>query len=457
MAGQEVISRQLRQKLFSPVDSLTAEIFLRFFGVVILLQVYSYHKAGFMEGGIINPRFLFTYDFFHWVKPASLQVMNAMLLLLAGSGILIALNKLRRIALIIFLFVFSWFFLLEKSYYNNHFYLFLLIGFLFLFYSPEKNNHNNNSYIPYWFLFLLQLQIVIVYFFGGVAKLNHDWIFEMQPMKSLLVNSEKNSALPFLNKLDFTAFFLTYGGLFFDICIGFFLWLKRTRKTAIICAVMFHGLNFLLFNFGSGGDIGIFPVMMIASNVLFIKPEALRLRLAKYFPSIASKDKKKKSATAQKNDFEKNKKIVLMGCSIYIAVQLLLPLRQFIYPGNTSWTGEGARFAWRMKVHIKTPDIKFYYQLTPADSLHPVNEGMIINTMQKYMMGEEPAMLLQFANYLGNELKKSGYSDPVIKASAKVSLNNRPMQLVVDSTQNLLQLRHSIWGHDAWILPLGKN
>jgi len=111
--------------------------------------------------------------------------------------------------------------------------------------------------------------------------------------------------------------------------------------------------------------------------------------------------------------------------SLYLVIQLLLPLRHLLYKGNTSWTGQGNRFAWRMKVHKKSPSIQYYFQLSKEDEPQPADIGIIINTMQQYMLGEDPSMLLQLADYLGNDLKKAGYPDAIITVSAKVSLNSR--------------------------------
>ena len=38
---------------------------------------------------------------------------------------------------------------------------------------------------------------------------------------------------------------------------------------------------------------------------------------------------------------------------IYVAFQLLVPLRHWLYPGDVNWTDEGHRFSWRMKLRYK--------------------------------------------------------------------------------------------------------
>lgn len=448
--------QNLKQKLFKPVDAFTTECFLRFFGVIVLLQVYSYTKFNFIEGGILAPKFLFQFDFFEFVKPLPPSAMKFILLLIFASGVLLIINRLRKVAMSIFIFCFSYFFLLEKSYYNNHFYLFILVAIIFLFYNPFIDAKTGKKVMPYWFLLLMQTQIVIVYFYGGIAKINYDWVFKQQPLRILLTDSAKNALLPDLNGSLFALYLLTYGGLFYDLFVGFMLWIKQTRKFAIVVSVLFHLSNLFLFNFGESGDIGGFPFFMIGSLILFVDPEFIRIKLYGIIPSIKKPidHKKLKHQTKTEINFSKNTNLVLTLVSIYLSFQLLFPLRHLLYNGNTSWTAKASKWAWRMKIHTKVPQIKFYVKPSDRDSIQPVSDGQLINTMQKYQIGEDPVMVLQFAQFLGKELKKAGYTNAQVFASAKVSLNGRPFYPVVDSTVNLLTLTHNKFASDKWILEM---
>ena len=443
----------LKEKLFKPVDAITAEVFTRMFGVIILLQVFSFQKFDFINKGILEPKLLFKYDFFEWVKPLPANAMQTIPLLLIISAVLIIINKLRKVGMVIFLLTFSYLFVLEQSYYNNHFYLLILIGIALLFYNPQKDANAGISYIPYWLLFLLQFHIAQVYFYGGLVKLNPDWLIHMEPMKTLLAQSAKSAIIPSINNSTFALYVLTYGGVLFDLCIAFLLWNPRTFKIALIACAVFNMFNYLLFNFGSGGDIGIFPFFMIGACVLFANPAFLRQKINDWFPS-----KQKGNAKNKKQhfvpDFNKTRNIMLPCLIIYCSFHLLFPFRHLLFAGNTSWTGKASKFAWRMKAHAKKADVRFYYALAPTDSLKLVQAGMVVNTMQIQHLYEDPNTILQLANFLGNDLKKSGYPNPVIKASINVRMNGREPQPLVDSTLNLLTLKHNKWGSEDWVLPL---
>ena len=45
--------------------------------------------------------------------------------------------------------------------------------------------------------------------------------------------------------------------------------------------------------------------------------------------------------------------------TMYLAFQVVLPLRHFAYPGNVSWTEEGHNFSWHMKLRTKRGDALF--------------------------------------------------------------------------------------------------
>ena len=82
-------------------------------------------------------------------------------------------------------------FLVEKAAYQNHFYLLCLISF-FMIWIPSHRTFSIDAWrgwirsdgtVPTWTLWLLRGQIAIVYFFGGLAKLNSDWLHG-EPMQT---------------------------------------------------------------------------------------------------------------------------------------------------------------------------------------------------------------------------------------------------------------------------------
>ena len=91
-------------------------------------------------------------------------------------------------------------------------------------------------------LWILLFQIGLVYFFGGIAKINPDWL-DGQPITLWL---SRRADWPFIGPFVHESWFVglfTFGGLLLDLLIvPARLW-KRTRRYAFAVAVVFHVTN----------------------------------------------------------------------------------------------------------------------------------------------------------------------------------------------------------------------
>ena len=68
-------------------------------------------------------------------------------------------------------------------------------------------------------------------------------------------------------------------------------------------------------------------------------------------------------------------------------------------------------------------------------------------------MATRPDMIHQFVYYLGERLRAEGKSVVSIRVDARVSLNGRRRQRLLDPAVNLLQAPRAIWP-SPWIRPL---
>ena len=112
------------------------------------------------------------------------------------------------------------------------------------------------------------LQLGIVYFFAGLAKLNPDWLFHAMPLAVWLPTKADFPVLGSLFAQPWTAFAFSWAGAFYDLTIVFFLLNRRTRPFAYAAVVVFHVLTKLLFN------IGLFPFIMIFNTLIFFSAES---------------------------------------------------------------------------------------------------------------------------------------------------------------------------------------
>ncbi|MCB9006318.1 MAG: HTTM domain-containing protein [Ardenticatenaceae bacterium] len=136
----------------------------------------------------------------------------------------------------------------------------------------------------------------------------------------------------------------------------------------------------------------------------------------------------------------------------YVLLQILLPLRHLVIPGNPSWTEEGHRFAWHMKLRDK--DASASFTLTnAAGETWQVDPLEHLTARQLRKMSNRPYMILQYAHFLAEEAAAQGHDAVVVQADVWASLNGRPPQQLIDPTVNLAAQPRTLVSSD-WILPL---
>ena len=452
---------KLNSFLTKAVSPNSLGLFRLIFGAFMIFEVLYYFNIQLIEIGFINPKILFPYDFFEFLKPLPQPIMQLILGLMLVAAILITIGWKHRIAGTFFFFANTYLLFLDKGIYNNHIYLFSLIALLLAFtnadraFSIKSRNRSKGLpqlTIPNWQVWLIRFQIVVVYFYGGIAKLNPDWLFRQEPMRSMvkaLTGSESEVFVMLLN----------YGGLFFDLLVGFALLFKKTRWIAIIALLFFHITNAIIFD-----DIGIFPYIMIFATVVFFEGETIeKLFNRKKEVALTKKELKKKQKAksavnvAPKDNFNLNKKTqkwVAYFLAVYILFQLIFPFRHLVLPNKVDWTSIAQNFSWRMKMTSrKAETFKFVIADWEAPARYDVKPNTYMNTMQLQKMIYDPRMSAQFARFIAEEAKKQkNIANPDIRVDIQVIYNGRGPYQLFDQDQNLAEVEYSPFKKNFWIL-----
>ena len=132
---------------------------------------------------------------------------------------------LYRIAAPIFFLAFTYLFLLEQARYLNHFYLVCLISFLMCFLPAERSfsvdallrRNIRSDTVLGWTLWLLRAQLGIPFFYGGIAKLNSDWVSGGEPMQIWLRPLTKDPTFGHLFATNWVVYGFAIGGLLLDL------------------------------------------------------------------------------------------------------------------------------------------------------------------------------------------------------------------------------------------------
>ncbi|HJQ32589.1 MAG TPA: HTTM domain-containing protein [Pyrinomonadaceae bacterium] len=447
---------RLRVGLFEPVD-IASIVFLRVaFGAVMLWEVYRHFKYGWISRYYIEPTVYYTYYGFGWVRPWPGEWMYAHFYVLGLLAACIMVGFCYRAAAALFFLGFAYVFLLDQTQYLNHFYLICLMSFLLVFVPAHRalsldawlRPKLRSQWAPAWALWLLRAQIGLVYFFGGVAKLNHDWL-RGEPMRMWLARGAQIPVFGFLFTKELTVYLFVFGGLMLDLCVVPLLLWKRTRPYAFAAAVTFHLINAGIF------QIGIFPWFMLAATLIFFPPDLPR-RFAHMLLHPADVPYKPLERAGEDalppGELSRGRRALVVFLAVYMAFQILMPLRHFLYPGEVSWTEEGHQFSWHMKLRDKTATAVFNLR-DPASGRTWTVDLRQCKTRQCDKMAGQPDMIIQFAHHLAEEKRREGYPDVEVRATVSASMNGRRPQLLIDPEVNLAKVRRSMWPA-SWIVPL---
>ncbi len=438
--------------LHRPVDGRLLALFRIVFGIAMFYEMSDWRSIGLVQLGIVAPKLLFTYEGLAWITPFSEHTMDLILAGAALAALCMAAGLFHRIAAVYFWAAFTFLFLQDKAFYNNHLYLFSLLALLLCFMPASRvwsldallfRKDRMPRTVPVWTTMLLRIQFVIVYFYGGLAKLNSDWLLHQQPMRTAL--DSVGPAMHDLATSAFSVYFFTYGGLLFDLCIGALLWAKRTRRYAIPFALAFNITNHFLFD-----DIGVFPFVMIPSILLFFDPEEFAAWLDR------GKAKGKKAPGIGEDvlptTLQRSVANVLIVC--YLAFQLLFPLRWMVLPGHVDWTTIGQRFSWRMKITSRSPQRIAYYFVAPNGEKRAVDANAMINSQQLMYTAEDVRMAVQFAHFLKRGAAEHGHPEFKVTSEIVISYNGRPVRYLFPPDQDLSALTIDPWHPDEWVPPL---
>ena len=331
-------------ELFKPVDISFLVFFRVVFGGILVWEVYRYFANGWIGRYFVNPAVNFTYYGFSWVKPWPGRGMYIHFIVLGVAAACVMAGFLYRIAAPVLFLAFTYFFLLDQTRYMNHFYLVCLLSFLMCFLPAERafsvdallRPKIRSDVVPAWTLWLLRIQLGIPFLYGGMAKLNSDWLQGGEPMRIWLRPLTKVPAFGHVFAADWMVYSFVIGGLLLDLLVVPLLLWPRTRMYAFAAAVAFNVINSLLF------QIGIFPWLMLGALFIFFPPHLVR-RAARAFMSTGE-DVKTQTIVRPQNTAEESaslsssQKLTIGLLAAYLAIQLVLPLRHYLYPGNVSWT-----------------------------------------------------------------------------------------------------------------------
>ena len=428
-------------------------VFRLFFGLLMCVSIIRFWSNDWIQSLYIEPNFHFSYYGFEWVKP--LGDYTYLLFLVCGiSSFLVAIGYKYRLSILVFFLSFTYIELMDKTTYLNHYYFISVISFIMLFLPCNAQFSvdgfmRKKSYksVPKWTIDSIKLMLGIVYFYAGLAKINSDWLLKAMPLKLWL---KSKYDLPFVGQTimqqDWFHFFMSWGGMFYDLSIPFLLIFKKTRSFAFVLVILFHVSTRILFS------IGMFPYIMILSTMIFFDSK-VHERILEFIQKILITVKIKTQQSSKhflKVDRYTVQKPVRYIIFILLLLQLFIPWRSLLYPGELFWNEQGYRFSWRVMLMEKKGSSVFKIVNSKTNTFFYVNNNDFLTSVQQKQMSFQPDMILEYGHYLGNHFKSQGHQNVAVFVESYVSLNGRLSQQFIDPSANLMELEDT-FKHKPWI------
>lgn len=423
-------------------------IFRIAFGLLMCLSITRFILKGWVYSMYIAPKLYFPFYGFEWVKPLpgfGMYIVFA-LLLLTALGIL--LGAFYRLCSIVFFVLFTYVELIDKTNYLNHYYFISLVSFLLIFLPAHQNfsfdnkrlKRNDIELIPRGYIFILQLQMFIVYFFAGVAKINSDWLLEAQPLKIWLPAFSHYPMIGQWMEKDWLAYVFCWFACIYDLSIGFLLFNKRTVNMAYLFVIIFHAATALFFN------IGMFPYIMMTITIIFFKEE-FHIQILNQLKKLFNKNT---------HHYFSNRNIsfpktTVLFFALFFAVQFFLPFRYLLYKGDLFWTEQGYRFSWRVMLMEKAGTAFFFVHDEKTGKKVEIDNKEYLTFLQEKMMATQPDMMVDYAKFLKQTFIQKGFTNPKVTVNSFVTLNGCGSREFIDPTVDLSSESNSFLKNKNWV------
>lgn len=438
----------LLRSAFAPIDTASLAAFRIGFGLIMAWWSLDYLISGRVHELYIVPRFHFTYYLFDFVRPWPGAGMTIHFLVLFVLALCIAAGFLYRAATVLFAASFTYFFLLDRTNYQNHYYLLMLLSWTLAILplnrsfavDASEGLTRRSATFPAWCLWLIRFHVGLPYFFGGIAKLHPDW-FAGEPMRTHLMSQSWPAAIQPLLTSETTINLLIWGGLLFDLGIVPLLLWRWTRVPAYLLCLGFHLTNSLLF------QIHVFPWFMILATTIFFAPNWPR-RLFGSRKSLAASV----AAPATWSGLSRSERLATVSLLVYCLLQIAIPFRHFAYSGDSMWTERGHHFSWRMMLRAKASALRYYVTDKASGESRTVDLRRYVNLEQLSKFSRDPEMILHLAHHVGDEYRRLTGREVEVRALVLTSLNGRKPELLVDPNVDLTQEPRGFYLR-TWIMP----
>lgn len=419
---------------------------------MMLGSIVRFWAMGWIEKIYLQPRFHFSYFGFEWVQPPG--NFTYLLFIICGlAALLVALGLRYRLSMVVFFLSFTYIELMEKTTYLNHYYFISVLSFLLIFLPagryfsfdvllyPQKAV----ATVPRWTIGSLKLLLGLVYFYAGLAKLNSEWLLEAKPLSIWLPARSDLFLIGPLMDERWLHYLFSWGGAIYDLAIPFLLLYRKTRWSAFALVVFFHVMTRILF------PIGMFPYIMILSTLIFFSAD-FHQKILRALQSMLGLHQLPLDVHGAYKPGALKRKLLGGVMLLFFTLQILLPWRYTLYPGELFWHEQGYRYSWRVMLMEKAGYINYRVVIPRQNRDFRAEPSEFLTPLQEKQLAFQPDFILEFAHFLEQHYReKFEVRDVEVYADCHVALNGRASRRYIDPEIDLTEVERG-WHHKNWIL-----
>jgi len=452
-------------------------------GSILAWEVY---KFGLMNSRMVNHHLVtphMTFPYLPWleVPRASLVTWQRVHWISFTAALGIASGTLYRLSTIVFAATFIPIFAAESALYLNHLYLVCVLA-IFLCFTEGNARWSGDvllglrkpsKTICAYNVLGIRLAMAAVYCYGGIAKVNEDWLLHAVPLRMWLpkrVGMYKHWWPPAAYMFDvmmgsyWVALGMSWIGFLYDLLVPFlFMAGGKLRAFGFLLTLIFHLSNKVIF------EIGIFPYLSLALSAVFFEPDwpdkvaAWAGRVWRAAVGGSTRDaggKGQRAKTARSNNKAATTAttgkaapfrptvghhVLTVVLLAFAAHQLITPLRHWTYPGDVTWNELGHRYSWRMKLRDKAGMVKCAVSLEPGQYSELSTKELLTPNQRRTFAGR-PDMIHYFAHRISQEVAEVEELDHVpVHCLSIASVNFRIPQYFFDPRVDLASVPLDFW------------
>ena len=209
--------------------------------------------------------------YFEWLPTIPIEGLWALILVWVVVAVMFVVGCKTRVAGAVLTSMIGYSLLVDQQVYSNHLYLLFLIVLLLTIADSGSaisvdTRQGERATVEGWPLWLLKIQVSIVYIFSAIAKLTPSYL-----SGEVLTESLKQYGyftVPMSWRVPVAMKLMSFVAIGIELFIAVGLWSKRLRPIAVVAGVLFHMFIIAALD-TSRLSLSIFALEMFAVYVLF--------------------------------------------------------------------------------------------------------------------------------------------------------------------------------------------